>query len=804
MANVINYALKDDSVERILIGPHVLKGAPTVHLIDQHHLAHSINVIDLKTGVLVFKFTDVDGKYRQMKFEPVYGDEPGRDVIMIGTKSYSFTNAHEGNEWQCSELESGDTVPTISWLSTDAVRLAIAGRIGSHVAIKIGEYFLQKPKHDHDETKTITKTDTKAEIKPKPPKKTIHPSHVLESITNVIKKANVFADDAAHKYSTYIKAADFNSHKLNNGPYDRFPIKVTYIDPLEHQARAIYLVIVIEKTLFEYPDIIGIIVPLAWTTKTAAQSFDLIKKMDEEKPTKDPREYAIFTITYDNINYIGEGKWLSTDSKVGITPGWGHGTGATNRALRMVNFVWKTLGVDRAYINDDARFPCGNFAMKKIAPFAPANEAKEFGRARILRLFQGKSDSSIYLKGGYDFVEYDMIHEDLNVKKLRRFRAKLKSWEPKILSYTVREFLEKEMGEEPEPTKSTKENRALWYKIRNLILSQVPREQKTDSVKCKYKKICGIYKDSLQQLKPDSDVLLKDMLLKVFANSCEDYYKIMHYIHNVASDFIGRGSILFLWLDKWFESTSYLLMTNIQDKIIDAAFYSGIYESYGHATSCSWGIAFCKQLGGVSIAGSSGSADNRYRCKLDKDDQECGAKHHKVDGMCWGNICAKVGAIDNYPANTQDLTLTTARTEYYNQLYLDTHKTSNAKVGYDNSLYGMDYHLGYSGNHVSHDGAYYELDANEDKVESVSFGSGYNNNVYDHGYYNHRNVNTNFSSMHMNIILMVLIGLLFCLFFTFTALLHVISCGCCYVFGRYQRNIIGDKHKYDFENINNV
>eukprot|EP01084_Bolivina_argentea_P307342 531192_1 len=27
MANVINYALKDDSVERILIGPHVLKGA---------------------------------------------------------------------------------------------------------------------------------------------------------------------------------------------------------------------------------------------------------------------------------------------------------------------------------------------------------------------------------------------------------------------------------------------------------------------------------------------------------------------------------------------------------------------------------------------------------------------------------------------------------------------------------------------------------------------------------------------------------------------------------------------------------
>eukprot|EP01084_Bolivina_argentea_P307341 531191_1 len=136
MANVINYALKDDSVERILIGPHVLKGA---HVIDEH-IPNFINVIDLKAHGVVFKFRDVDGKYRQLKFEP---NEDDRRVIMIGTKSCCLiTLADETIPiWRCSE--PGELVPTIGFTPTDELRGEILGRIHSHVAITIGQYTIQ-------------------------------------------------------------------------------------------------------------------------------------------------------------------------------------------------------------------------------------------------------------------------------------------------------------------------------------------------------------------------------------------------------------------------------------------------------------------------------------------------------------------------------------------------------------------------------------------------------------------------------------------------------------------------------------
>mmetsp|Transcript_49162 Transcript_49162/g.78530 ORF Transcript_49162/g.78530 Transcript_49162/m.78530 type:complete len:442 (-) Transcript_49162:8-1333(-) len=362
---------------------------------------------------------------------------------------------------------------------------------------------------------------------------------VDNAIATLIKTAKPWAKGSPKEYTEHVKTLD--AEKLRSS--ERFyPIQlaVPKTDDVECVRREMRAVVVVCRDGYKI-----FIVPRAVKSWQDLKGIVHLEEYEErEFPTA---WYSWFAISRDGDDkYVGTVSWLSTSKEVAAD--WGYGKGATQQALRMINWLWKTLGIDYANLSDEAIFPCTkkttfsilfsclcckNSKATPTCPLDPAASAGEFGFARVLRLWQGKQDLSIYQKAGYQF-------EKGSVQQIKKLTKDLRE-------YTMHDFL----NDMPEQVKENLEESAI----------QIPPKGTPGTVG---EWLMSVHRDA----------------------GCVDYYRIMGQV----SDF-SKHSTFKRNLKKYIRATEGMELRDIQRQTFDTEYYSAVYQSYGYQRPGSWKMA---------------------------------------------------------------------------------------------------------------------------------------------------------------------------------------------------------------------
>merc|ERR1711902_477590 len=76
------------------------------------------------------------------------------------------------------------------------------------------------------------------------------------------------------------------------------------------------------------------------------------------------------------------------------------GKGKTAKGLQMLNEMWERYGADHSFIHDEATHICPSQKFSDVG-----FHQISYQRFKILRAFEGKSEPSIYSRGGYTPVQ---------------------------------------------------------------------------------------------------------------------------------------------------------------------------------------------------------------------------------------------------------------------------------------------------------------------------------------------------------------------------------------------------------------
>eukprot|EP00484_Ammonia_sp_Unknown_P010828 CAMPEP_0197058308 /NCGR_PEP_ID=MMETSP1384-20130603/106236_1 /TAXON_ID=29189 /ORGANISM="Ammonia sp." /LENGTH=465 /DNA_ID=CAMNT_0042493013 /DNA_START=342 /DNA_END=1739 /DNA_ORIENTATION=+ len=375
------------------------------------------------------------------------------------------------------------------------------------------------------------------------------------------------------------------------------PIRIHYEDEVDGNPSFKHTVIH-TVMLYQYPSFNFWLVTrsLAKSTKSKDVKDWISKVLNGE--TELPAQLSI-VYSPDDKGYHGQGDWLLAHRDVAIEPAWTHSTDKTHRMMRMMNVVFQSFGIDEVGIIDAARFACSASKRKKPS-FEPSRSAGRAGLARVLRLWQGKKDLSIYQKGGYDFVESTkkdaktwyagLDHTFENTAK------KIHGYTETLLAYTVYDFL---------TTLSLVHDD--WHIERSnaltIITTAVPKTHTHKNYK------------------------VADALKHVYDSDCTKYYEVMEVVSNAEMTKLDRFVTA---LAGYTRVTHFVLLNHLQDKKLNNVFYGRLYERFGHPVPCSWGVMGCAKRGATEFEQVG------FRCSIEDNVKRCPPKEFKKEGsLCW-------------------------------------------------------------------------------------------------------------------------------------------------------------------------
>eukprot|EP01084_Bolivina_argentea_P241312 405140_1 len=415
--------------------------------------------------------------------------------------------------------------------------------------------------------------------RPHPPnnaEKEINPVH--SGIAKLIKDHR-WGDDKNKKYSTFVDklTGDTLLKKIDtmHDTFNKFPVRIEYKDVVDSNIPKQTVYLVIKVTPWKLLDLRGgfkyfadfecVIAPLnkaKGNDKNSEKVYKALTNLDFDSLRGIGGTRSGISIIYSKNyrQYIGEGHWI-TVSGLGIEPGFAE-KGVIAPALRMLNTLYKLVGVNTAFIKDAAKFPCNKYAINKFYG-SEKKYSGDFGKGRVIRLFQEKKDVSIYQRGGYEFTykkwnAHKRYWMDIKQKvKPNGEQVKIDMNEydklTKVLSeYTVDNFVNHDFEQRKTGWFSKKK------KVKEYILLSVP-EAKRSPLDTTYK--------------------LTKTLGDLYDNNCAHYYQVMGFINrdnNWESEFRVA-------LKAWIVATQYLKLDNIQKKTFNKEYYEGVNGKIGRS-----------------------------------------------------------------------------------------------------------------------------------------------------------------------------------------------------------------------------